>query len=227
MRWLPKAIPVLIAIISLDFALVFGAEAVRVLSSPIYGLDQFAFASLVHGFGRLLAIRGEGLFSLAGFFGGLYLTISVVFTMHLASRIGALRGGQASHDLLDAGLILVVMVTLVAATPLIMKGATDILIQERLPLWLVGLAATLSMIERLTIEGLPETGAKARPGLIERLWARSAARRTRSRNSIVTPARRNSGASIRWDDLRNTGGLVIEPAAVARPARPWFALRTH
>jgi hypothetical protein len=221
MRWLPKAIPVLIAIIALDFALVFGFEAVRVLSSPNHGLDQLAFANLVYGIGRLFGVTAQGLFSLAAFFGGIYLTISVVFVLHLASRIGALRGGQISHDLLDAALILVVLVTIVAATPAIMKGATEILVQERLPLWLVGLAATLSMIERL-----PDTGT-VRPSLVERLWARHAARRKRAHGTIVTPALRSDGAAIRWDELRNTGGMVIEPAPVARPLGPWFPLRPH
>jgi hypothetical protein len=212
MRWLPKAIPVLIAIIALDFALVFGAEAVRVLSSPILGLDEFAFASLIYGLGRLFAVTGEGLFSLAGFFGGLYLTISLVFIMHLASRIGALRGGSVSHDLLDAGLILVVMVTLVTATPLILKGATDILVQERLPLWLVGLAATLSMIERL-----PDTKAESiRPNVVERLWARITARRKRADSMIVTPALRGKAAIMRWDALRSAGGFAVASIPVAR-----------
>jgi hypothetical protein len=212
MRWLPKAIPVLIAIISLDFALVFGAEAVRVLSSPIYGLDEFAFASLIYGLGRLFAVTDEGLFSLAGFFGGIYLTISLVFTMHLASRIGAVRGGQVSHDLLDAGLILVVIVTLVAATPLILKGATEILVQERLPLWLVGLAATLSMIERL-----PDAKAETiRPNVVERLWARFGARRRRADHTLVTPALRGKAAAIRWDELRHAGGMAVVPVPAAR-----------
>lgn len=221
MRWLPKAIPVLIAIIALDFALVFGFEAFRVLSSPVYGLDQLAFANLVHGIGRLSGITAQGLFSLAAFFGGIYLTIAVVFMLHLASRAGALRGGRVSHDLLDAGLILVVLVTIVAATPAIMKGATEILVQERLPLWLVGLAATLSMIERL-----PDTET-VHPNLVERLWARFAARRKRAAGTVVTPALRGQETAIRWDELRNAGGMVVEAAPVARPIGPWFPLRPH
>jgi hypothetical protein len=221
MRWLPKAIPALIAIIALDFALVFGFEAFRVLSSPVYGLDQLAFANLVHGIGRLFGITGQGLFSLAAFFGGIYLTVSAVFMLHLASRAGALRGGRVWHDLLDAALILVVLVTIVAATPAILKGATDILVQERLPLWLVGLAATLSMIERL-----PETET-VQPTFVERLWVRFAARRKRADSAVVTPALRGKETADRWDDLRTEGGLVIEPVPVARPIGPWFPLRPH
>lgn len=217
MRWLPKAIPVLIAIIALDFAMVFGFAAFRVLTSPVYGLDQLVFANLIHGIGRLAGLKAEGLYSIAAFFGAVYLTIAVVFVLHIASRIRALRGGRVAHDLLDAGLILVVISTLFAATPAIMQGASDILIQERLPLWLVGLAATLSMIERL-----PETDTRS-PGFFERLWLRFAARRTRGR--MLTPAIRNNKVAIRWNDLRNEAGMAIRPATVVRPAGPWFWLR--
>ena len=47
MRWLPKAIPILIGIIALDFTLVFGFEALRILASPISGLEQPAFARVI------------------------------------------------------------------------------------------------------------------------------------------------------------------------------------
>jgi hypothetical protein len=131
--------------------------------------------------------------------------------MHLASRVGALRGGTVSHDLLDAGLILVVLVTLLAATPLILKGATDILIQERLPLWLVGLAATLSMIERL-----PDAKAETvRPGVVERLWARIGARKKHADRTVVIPAVRGAPAT-RWDALRCAGGMTVAPVPALR-----------
>jgi hypothetical protein len=71
-------------------------------------------------------MNGQGLVKLAAFFGAVYLTTSLVFVLHIGSRIGALRSGRISHDLLDAGLILAVMSTLVAATPAILGGATDI-----------------------------------------------------------------------------------------------------
>jgi hypothetical protein len=216
MRWLPKAIPVLIAIIALDFALVFGFEAWRIFTSPIYGLDQLVFANLVHGIAGLAGSK-HWLFNIAAFFGAVYLTIAIVLTIHLASRIGALRGGRISHDLLDAGLILIVLATIVVATPAILKGASEILVQERLPLWLVGLAATLSMIERL-----PDADTR-RPGYVERLWLRFAARRKRDDMSVVTPAiRSDAKAASRWDDLRSEAGMVLQPAPVVKSAGPWY-----
>ncbi|MGD9922984.1 MAG: hypothetical protein AB7V13_16320 [Pseudorhodoplanes sp.] len=219
MRWLPKTIPVLNAIIALDLAMVFGFEAFRVLTSPIYGLERIAFADVVYGIGGVAGLSGDGLFNVAAFLGAVYLTITVIFALHLASRIGAWRGGRVSHEMLDAGLILVVIATLAVATPAVLKGAPEILIQERLPLWLVGLAATLSMIERL-----PETDLR-RAGFFERLWLRFAARRRRARAWIVSPAIRHDAAPVRWHSLRDDAGMVTETVPAERPSGDWFALR--
>lgn len=209
MRWVPRAIPILIGIISLDFAMVFGFEAWRILMSPVAGLERAAFADLVRGIGALAGLGAGGLIDLAIFFGTVNLAIAVIFALHLASRVGSFRGGRVSHDLLDAGLILVVASTIVAATPAILHGATEIMIQERLPLWLVGLAATLSMIERF-----PETETR-RSG-------RMPARTSATAEKAAMPAARGSAQAPRWNRLRREAGIAAEPAL---PAAPWFRLR--
>lgn len=221
MRWLPTAIPILIAVIALDFALVFAFESWRIFTSPIYGLDKPAFASLVYGIGALADVKAEGLYRLAAFFGAVFLTTSLVFVLHIGSRIAALRGGRISHDLLDAGLILAVVSTLVAATPAILNGATDILVQERLPLWLVGLAATLSMIERL-----PEGDAPL-PAFVERMAARLHARQIRADAQVVSPIVRDGVSPQRWADLRGEGGMVVDRVQAEQPAGAAFTRRPH
>lgn len=204
MRWLPKAIPILIAIIALDFTLVFGLDAWRILASPISGLEQPAFARVIYGLGKLMHLGPDGLVRLATLFGAVYFAIAVMFALHLASRVQALRGGRISHDLLDAALILVVISTIFASTPAMLQGATEFLIQQRLPLWLVGLAATLSMIERL-----PEMG-EARPASIwERAMARMLARRHRDEPTYVSPAVREKGMTARWNELRSEAGMKV------------------
>ncbi len=202
MRWLPKAIPILIAVIALDFALVFGFEAWRIFTSPVYGLEKPAFASLVYGIGGLADMKAQGQLKLAAFFGSVYLTTSLVFALHIGSRIGALRGGRISHDLLDAGLILAVVSTMVAATPAILAGASDILVQERLPLWLVGLAATLSMIERV-----PDDDASL-PAFVERMATRIHARQSRQDIHAISPVVRSEEAPHRWNSLRDDADMV-------------------
>ena len=221
MRWLPTAIPILIAVIALDFAMVFGFESARIFTSPIYGLDKPAFASLVYGIGGLADVKPQGLVRLAAFFGAVYLTTSVVFVLHLGSRVGALRGGRISHDLLDAGLILAVLSTIVAATPAILAGASEILVQERLPLGLVGLAATLSMIERL-----PESDAPL-PAFIERMAVRLHARQTRPHAQAVPPMVEDGASPQRRSNLRGETGLAVDLVQSDKPAGRCFTPRSR
>jgi hypothetical protein len=203
MRWLPRAIPILIGIIALDFALVFGFEAFRILASPVSGLEQPAFARVVHGLGRIARLGPDGVVRLAAMLGAVYLAIAGMLGMHLASRLQALRGGRIAHDLLDAALILIVVSTILVSTPAMLEGATEFLIQQRLPLWLVGLAATLSMVERL-----PEDQS-CPPGIFERLLTRMLSRRKPDRTAYVSPALRPGGATARWNELRREAGMKL------------------
>lgn len=185
MRGLPRAIPILIAIIALDFTLAFGLEAWRIFASPVAGLEQPSFASMVYALGKFAALTPSGMVRLATLFGMVYLTIAVMCALHLASRIGALRGSAVDHDMLDAALILVAVSTLAAATPAILQGSTNILILQRLPLWLVGLAATLSMVERV-----PETDDAQPPGFWERRFAQMMGREPDDRTGAPRVRRR-------------------------------------
>jgi hypothetical protein len=143
---------------------------------------------------------------LAAFFGVMSLAIAIMCGWHLATRIAAWRGHRVSHDMLDAGLILIVVATLCAATPAMLSGTTEILIHERLPLWLVGLAATLSMVERIH-----EPDYQHKPGFLDRWVSRVAARRSSKPDAFVSPAVRE-GLSARWDRLRDEAGFVTAPA---------------
>ncbi len=215
MRWLPAAIPLLIAIIAFDFAIVFGFEAARILLSPMAGLDQLAFANLVFGIGRVTGLSPEGLVRLAVFFGALNLATAILFGLYLASRIRALQGVPVAHHLLDVGLILAVMSTIVVATPAVLNGATEFLVQQRLPLWLVGLAATLSLIERL-----PEPRTRP-PGFWERMLVRRLMRGTRNAQLIVSPVQRGTSQALRWDALRRDAGMAVATMKL-REDGPWF-----
>lgn len=220
MRGLPRAIPFLIAIIALDFALAFGLEAWRIFASPIAGLDLPSFAGMVYALGKFASLTPSGLVRLATLFGMIYLTIAVMCALHLASRIGALRGSSVDHDMLDAALILVAVATLAAATPAILQGATDILILQRLPLWLVGLAATLSMVERV-----PEIDDAQPPGFWERRFTRMMKREHNDEITFVAPAVRLDGTTLRWNELRREAGMKPGIDAAAGEAARFVALR--
>jgi hypothetical protein len=213
MQRAPKAVPFLIAIIALNFTIEFGTEAWRIFASPIGGLEQATFASLVYGMGKLADLSPSGHVMLGMTFGFVDLAIATIFALHLYSRLQALAGGRIAHDLLDAGLVLIVAATIVAATPAILHGATNILIHDRLPLWLVGLAATLSMVERL-----PESNP-ARPGFCERMLMR----RRKTSAIVVSPVQRGVAAALRWKELRREAGMRLESAPL-KSRDTWFVL---
>jgi hypothetical protein len=104
-----------------------------------------------------------------------------------------------------------VISTLVAATPAILHGATDILAQERLPLWLLGLAATLSMVERVDEADAPQ------PAFIERMATKLHARRQRSEADAAVQLVQNERDSQRWNSLREEAG-VNDPLRSETPA---------
>ena len=117
MRWLPKVIPCLVACIALYFALWFGIETLRIFLSPVYGLDDPAFAQTIRGIGRRADLGTAGLLKLAAFVGAVKLAIATLFAVYLAGRLRAIWRNDIEHELLDAGLLLVVLVTVVAAMP--------------------------------------------------------------------------------------------------------------
>jgi hypothetical protein len=191
MRWLPKSIPYLVVSIALYFICHFGSEAFRILNSSASGLDHAGFSNVVHGIGGRLSLDADGLIRLGAFFGAVKLSIAVLFAVYLVSRFKSLLGHEADHELVDAGVILIVTVTVIAAIPAILDGAGDVLAQHRVPLWLAGLAATISMIERVMAD--------------EKESGREAARRRRVPLYDVTlPPRRNNVSTLRWDALRRS-----------------------
>ena len=78
MRWLPKAIPVLIAVIALDFAMVFGFEAWRILYVADLGLERPAFANTRSRHRQMGRSADNATFSAGGFFGVINLAIAVI-----------------------------------------------------------------------------------------------------------------------------------------------------
>lgn len=206
MRWLPKSIPFLVVSIALYFTIHFGIEAARILASPVYGLDLPGFAHVVHGIGRWFGLEATGLIRIAAFLGALKLSVATLFAVYLVSRIKSLLGHETDHEVVDAAVLLVASVTIIAATPALFDGEMDLLAQYRLPLWLGGLAVTLSMIERVTAD--------------EKVSERAAAARQRFTVYDVTlPPKRNGASTFRWDALRRTANVAADPVAI-RPQQP-------
>lgn len=210
-RWLPKSIPFLVVSISLYFTLSFSIEAMRILASPVHGLDLPGFAHVVHGIGRRFGMEATNLIRLAAFLGAVKLSVAALFAVYLVSRIKSL-GHEAEHEVLDAAVLLVAAVTVVAAMPALIDGEATLLAEHRLPLWLGGLAVTLSMIERVVVD--------------EKASERTAAARQRLTVYDVTlPPKRNGVSTLRWDALRRTANVAAQPVAI-RPQQPICLSRT-
>ncbi len=217
MRWTPKVVPFLIAVIAMDLMLVFGLEAWRILSSPMYGLERSGFANNIYAIGKWAGLQTTQHLPLAVFFGVMSLAIAIMCGWHLATRVAALRGWRVSHDMLDAAMILIVVATLLAGLPAMVSGASEVLIHDRLPLWLVGLAATLSMIERLN-----EPDEQHKPGCVERWVARVALRQQKTPDEYLSPAVRD-GSAARWNRLRDQAGFRIAPGPL-KACGPAFSI---
>ena len=187
MRRYSVAIPVLVTGVCLYFVCAFGHEATMIFSSPIWGLENDVFARAVYDIGRLAALEPGGLARLAAFMGALKLAVAVVFALHLIDRFHPLRKNEINHELLDAGALLAVCVTFIAAMPALLESSPQFLAVHRPALWLAGLAATLSMIERIESE---------KPG--EAITVPSAI--------VALPPRRRGVSASRWDDLRREAG---------------------
>ena len=185
----PSAVSVIISSFALYFALFWGFESSRILTSPIYGLDNSTFAQIIYGIGRVLDLSPKGLLLIAAFFGVAKLAVASLFICHIVDRVGALWGHKTDHASLEAALLLVVVATIVAATPALIDGSAGLLRLHTLQLVLAGVAATLSISERIA-----ERDEKTRAAEVEKAAVQAAAE--------TMPALRNAVTDWRWNLLR-------------------------
>ena len=68
--------------------------------------------------------------------------------MHIADRFRALAGGKANSEILDAGLVLVMLITMVSIGPAIWTHNAELVREQAITLMLVGVAAGLGLVER-------------------------------------------------------------------------------
>lgn len=190
MRRFTVAIPFLIVGVCLYFIAVFSKEALSVFLSPIWGLDNESFSRTVYDIGRLFGFGPTGLVMLAAFLGALKLVTAIVFAFYLFGRFARPFGQETEHELLDAAVVLALVSTFVAAAPALLEATPQFLAQHRPALWLCGLAATLSMIERV-VQG------EERSRLITAVAAQPMS---------AQPPQRGNASALRWNYLRRMSG---------------------
>ncbi|MGE3149931.1 MAG: hypothetical protein AB7K04_12780 [Pseudorhodoplanes sp.] len=149
MRRLPSAISLIISGMALYFALLWGVDAARILTSPIFGLDNATFARGVYDFARLFHLGPTGILISAATCGAAELAIASILVCHIVERVSGLWGGKADHETLEAALLMVVIATIAAALPAILEGSIGALRHHTLLLALAGVVAVLSVVERI------------------------------------------------------------------------------
>src|SRR5471032_2086178 len=97
----------MILAIALYYTLFWGYDALRMLTSPTYGLEDVWRSQYVFGIGSLLGLGPMGLIKLAAFFGALKLAVAGICAVHVVDRIRSLANGKPVSDVLESALILI------------------------------------------------------------------------------------------------------------------------
>ena len=129
MQKISTATASIIVLIALYFALSWGYEALRVLTSPSYGFEDVWRSQFLFGIGRLFDLGPVGLVKLAAFFATLKLAVACICALHIADRARCFMRGQPNSEILEAGLILVVLMFVGRLGPI--TFATALALRER------------------------------------------------------------------------------------------------
>jgi len=148
MRKLSTAAVAMIMAIALYFTLFWGFDALRMLTSPTYGLEDVWSSQFVFEIGRLFGLAPMGLIKLAAFFATLKLAVALICALHVGDRFRAIAGGQANAEMLEAGLMLVVLIALATVGPAVWTHNAELVREQLVMLLLVGVAAGLGILER-------------------------------------------------------------------------------
>ena len=148
MRKLSSASVAMILAISLYFMLFWGYEALRMLTSPTYGLDDAWRSQFVFAIGSYFHLAPLGLIKLAAFFATLKLAVAAICALHIADRFRSLISGTANSEILEAGLILVIAITIASVGPAVWSQNAELVRESAIQLSLAAFAAALCILER-------------------------------------------------------------------------------
>jgi len=154
MRRLNGVAVALITGLAFYFCLFWGSEALGMMTSSTWGLDQGGRVQFVYVIGTLVGLAPLGLIKLAAFFAALKLAIAVICGLHILGRFRSLIFGKAEVDVLEAALVLIVVISIVAVGPAVWAQNVELARDYTLQLLLAGLVAALCLLERRT-EGVP------------------------------------------------------------------------
>lgn len=148
MRNVSSATVAMILGVALYFTLFWGFDALRMLTSPTYGLEDVWRSQIVFGLGRVFGLAPMGLMKLAAFFATVKLAVAAICAVHIGDRLRCLAGGTPASEVLEGGLILVVLVTIASAGPAIWSHNVEVVREQVIQLILAAVASALCIIER-------------------------------------------------------------------------------
>lgn len=148
MRKFSGASTAIVVAIALYFTLVWGYDALRVLTSPNYGLDEVWRSEYVFIVGRTFGLDPVGLMKLAAFFGAVKLVVAGACAWHIVDRVRALIRGTANADVLEGALIIIVAIGIMSAGLAARSGNAEIMREYAIQLVLACLATALCIAER-------------------------------------------------------------------------------
>jgi hypothetical protein len=148
MRKLSSASVAMILAISVYFMLFWGFEALRMLTSPAYGLEDVWRSQFVFAIGSYFHLSPVGLIKLAAFFATLKLAVAAICAVHVVDRFHSLASGKADSEILEAGLILVVTISILSVGPAVWSQNAELVRESAIQLALAALAAAFCILER-------------------------------------------------------------------------------
>ncbi len=148
MRKLSGAAVAVIMGVALYFTLVWGYDGLRMLTSPSYGLDDVWRSQFVFGIGSLFGLGPIGLIKLAAFFGAVKLAVACVCAVHILDRLRGFVAGKADSEILEGGLILIVLISIVSVGPAVWSQNADLVRESTIQLMLAAVATALCLVER-------------------------------------------------------------------------------
>jgi hypothetical protein len=148
---MPKLSSVAVAIIiavAFYFTLAWGYDGLRMLTSPSYGLEDVWRSQFIFAIGRLFGLGPIGLIKLAAFFGALKLAVACICAVHILDRLRALKSGTANSEILEGGLILVVLISIASVGPAVWSQNAELVREQTVQLILAAVATALCLVER-------------------------------------------------------------------------------
>jgi hypothetical protein len=148
MRKLPGAAVAVIMGVALYFTLFWGHDGLRVLTSPSYGLDDVWRSQFIFAIGSIFGLSPIGLIKLAAFFGAMKLAVAAFFAVHIIDRMRTFIAGKADTEILEGGLILVVVISIMTVGPAVWSQNADLVREQTIQLMLAAVATALCLVER-------------------------------------------------------------------------------